>query len=63
MKCQKRKNGHYNLSLTKKEIDCIAKSIFYIEEIEKKQKEIQVLFKGFIDFLLDIRNSFLQISD
>jgi len=35
MKCQKSKNGHYNLSLTKKEIENLSKAIFYAEELKK----------------------------
>lgn len=59
MKCQKMENGDYNLSLTKEEIENLSKTIFYAKELKKSQ----VLFDGLIDFLLSIRNSFLQITE
>jgi len=59
MKCEKLKNGYYNLSLTKEEIDNIAKSIFYADELKKNQ----ILLKGLTDFLLEIGKRFLQITD
>lgn len=59
MKCQKIKTGYYNLSFTKEDIEGLSKSIFYVEELKKNQ----ALLKSLIDFLLNIRNGFLQISD
>jgi|GEM_PF-6126761 len=59
MKCKKLENGYYNLNLTKEEVDNIARSIFYAEELKKNQ----ILFKGLIDFLLEIGKGFLQITD
>lgn len=59
MECKKLKSGYYNLSLTKEEVDNIAKSIFYAEELKKNQ----ILLKGLIDFLLEIGKGFLQMTD
>lgn len=59
MKCEKINDDLYKLSLSKEEINGIAKSIFYIQELKKNQ----ILFEGLIKFLLDIRNSFLQFAD
>ena len=62
MKCDEIKDNVYSLSLTEKEVDGIAKSTFFIQELEK-YKSKSVLFKSLVDFLLEIRKGFLQITN
>ena len=61
-------NGIYELSFNQEEIDNLAKTSLYISEIEKKiksgkLKKDQALFESLVDFLLNIRNNLLQISN
>ena len=54
------------LTFSQGEIAGIAKCSVYISELERiiktgKLREKQALFESLVDFLLDIRNGFLQI--
>ena len=60
MKCEQINDNLGMLSLSEKEVDGIAKSTFFIQELEQHEA---ALFKRLVDFLLDIRNGFLQITN
>ena len=68
MRCIKRNNEMWGLHLSQEEIDGLAKCSFYISEIKEaiKAGELrrkQALFESLVNFLLDVRNGFLQITE
>jgi len=68
MKYIKRNNRMWGLHLSQEEIERLAKCSFYISEIKETIKagefrKKQALFESLVNFLLDVRNGFLQITE
>jgi len=61
MKCTSINNDTGILSMTKEEIDGIATSTFYLDEIEKRKNQDPIFFNGLSEFLVQVRNRFFQL--